>query len=125
MKEHIFIHKKSARGSIVAVAILLSVFIFPLAVHADTSSIINSVSVSSDGTGTAHTKTKTIINGVTVEDSTTNETGTYMSVITQNGVTTSVEATTGEAQSRDAQLLMLIQQLKVLIQYYVSLLNTK
>jgi len=125
MKTHIFIHKKSAQESVVAVAILLSVFIFPLTTYADTTSVINSVSISSDGNGSAHTKTKTIINGVVIEDRTNNESGTFSSMITSDGVTTSVKTQTGEAHSRDAQLLILIEKLKVLIQYYVSLLNTK
>lgn len=110
-----------------AVTILLNVFVVPLIAYADESSVtvINSVTTASDTGGTSHTSVKTVINGDVVEDVMVNESGTYESTIHSDGVTTSIKTTSGEAHGRDAELLTLIEKLKVLLAYYVSLLSTK
>ena len=111
-------------GKFVTALLLLSMLSVPALIKAETTSVINSVSVSSDGDGSAHASVKTTINGVVVEDQSIETSGTINSQIEVSDGTTQVEGNVDyRPVTQEERLLTLIEKLKVLIQYYVSLLN--
>jgi ABC-type Na+ efflux pump permease subunit len=124
MKKNIFTHKTyiTTVGFIV-MSVLCSVVVFPLNTYAETA-VSNSVSVSSTGDGASHASVKTSVNGVVVENSSVEGSGSITSYIeTVNGSTT--VHTTSNTLGHDEELIMLMQRLKALLHYYVSLLNAQ
>ncbi len=106
--------------------LLMVYFLAPRLVTAKETAIYNSVSVSSDSSGLANITTKTIIDGVVKENSHYETSGTNtLQVITkiEENTRSQTVGTTSLSQKSNAELLLMIERLNVLIQYYVLLLN--
>lgn len=106
--------------------LLMVYFLAPRLVTAKETAIYNSVSVSSDSSGLANITTKTIIDGVVKENSHYETSGTNtLQVITkiEENTRSQTVGTTSLSQKSNAELLLMIERLNFLIQYYVLLLN--
>ncbi len=124
MKKDIFTHKTvNYTVGIIATGVFIFVIVFPTCTIAETASVSNSVSISSNGSGASHASLKTVVNGVVVEDQSIEGSGTLEShIVTVDGSTT-VYATTDGASTKERELLILLEKLNALLHYYVSLLN--
>ena len=127
IKHIVLIQKTIATFFAVCVFGVLSCTLVSFA-YADETSVHNSTNVMSNGAGTSHASVKTIINGVVVEDTTLNQPGSIHTVHSiQSGTTTSTVVVNGQSIERSGDtnrdLELLIQKLKMLINYYVTLLN--
>lgn len=115
----------TARAVVCALA-AFAVFAVPGLLLAESASVSNTVSVSSDG-GTSYSSIQTEINGKVVEDIESHESGTISSHTVVTGTTSetysSSTITTNTTQSGDEEILRQIKELVALIQHYVSLLN--
>lgn len=126
MKKSIFTHKTgNYTVSIIALGLFVSIIVFPIHTIADTTFLSHSVSISSTDNSVSQASVKTTVNGVVVEDSTVEGADTINTrVETVNGTTTVHTVTDGTSTS-DEEIFSLMQRLKALLDYYVSLLNAR
>lgn len=126
MKKSIFTHKTgNYTVSIIALGLFVSIIVFPIHTIAHTTSLSHSVSISSTDNSASQASVKTTVNGVVVEDSTVEGVDTINTQVeTVNGTTTVYTVTDG-INTSDEEIFSLMQRLKVLLDYYVSLLNER
>ncbi len=127
MKKDIFTHKTIINYTvgIIATGVFIFVIVFPTCTIAETASISNSVSISSNGNGTSHASLKTVVNGVVVEDRSVEGSGTLESHIVTANESTTVYTTTDNTGTEEQKLLILLEKLNALLHYYVSLLSAQ
>lgn len=104
--------------------VVLCVFSFFTHVLAASTNVSNSISVSSSGDGVARSDVRTVINGEIIEDYHFEGNGIVDTHVESRDGATTTHTLNSTADETAEELAVLLEKLKILMHYYVLLLNT-